>query len=234
MMSLGLGLGLGLTSTRPPAGFYTIPAAETKEGKERLQAYYVSLGRFVDMFSRVETAITLTLWHYAKTDAPIAKVIFSGTKIEVGAGYIKQLAEATGVPQTDRDDLEYVLQQATIINGVRNHVLHYGAQSVAEGNAIVSNALKAKGEPTWFPLSPDILDWMTGDLSKIAAHLNYKHLKQRLPGRAQDRDEIARLLRIPWQYKHPAPPQGPSTKGRDQQTQRRGPKQPRQPRPSAA
>lgn len=46
-------------TNHPPrrfADFYKVTAAETEEGKERLRAYYEALGRFVDMFARIETA----------------------------------------------------------------------------------------------------------------------------------------------------------------------------------
>lgn len=208
---------------------YTVPAAETKEGKERLRAYYEALGRFVDMFARVETAITLTLWAYAKTKPEIAKVIFAGAKIEIGSTYIKQLSEASGAPQEARDDLLDVLQQVGIINGVRNNVLHYGAVSVAEGNAIVSNALKAKGEPTEFPISPAALDSMTVDLRKITFHLNYRHLGRPTPRSAYGQALLDSVFRAPWRYKHPAPPKARTKAAAHRKPRKRGPKPSRQP-----
>jgi hypothetical protein len=36
--------------------------------------------------------------------------------------------------------------------------IHHGATSIAEGNTMVSNALKAKDEPVVFPISPDALN----------------------------------------------------------------------------
>ena len=136
---------------------YIVPASETPEGKERLRAYYEALGRFVDFFSRVETAVTLMLRLYAKTSPEIAKVVFAGARIETGSTYIKQLAEATKVAKEQRDDLENVLQQLGIINGARNLILHYGATYVAEGRGTVSDVLKARDEPTVFPISPTVL-----------------------------------------------------------------------------
>jgi hypothetical protein len=42
------------------------PVAETEEGKKRLNAYYLALGRFTDRFARVEQAVHTVLSHYAK------------------------------------------------------------------------------------------------------------------------------------------------------------------------
>ena len=107
---------------------YRIPASQTPEGQKRLREYYEALGRFVDMFARAETAVALTLWHYAKTAPAIAKIVFAGTKTDLSSTYIRQIAQATGVSQKLRDDLEDVLQQLGIINRARNAVLHYGAE----------------------------------------------------------------------------------------------------------
>ncbi len=198
-------LGFGPLGSSPLGAIrrfpYVIPAAHTKEGKERLRAYYEALGRFVDMFARVETAMTLTLWHYAKTAPEIAKIVHAGTKvIDTGATYIKQLAAVTNATQEIKDDLENVLQQLGIINGVRNHILHYGATSVAEGRAIVSNAFKAKGEPKSFPISPTDLNHMTDDLTKIAAHLNEIHL-----GKPSEHTILGNPMNTPWRYIYPTP-----------------------------
>jgi hypothetical protein len=43
-----------------------------------------ALGRFVDYFARVETAVTLTPRLYAQTSGAVAKIIFAGTRIEAG------------------------------------------------------------------------------------------------------------------------------------------------------
>jgi hypothetical protein len=208
---------------------YVVPASETPEGKERLQAYYEALGRFIDMFARVETAVALTLWAYAKVKPEIAKIVFAGARIELGSAYIKQLAEATGADHEACEDLGNVLQQLGIINGVRNAVLHYGAESVAEGRAGVSNAWKAKGEPTIFPISPTALDDMTADLRKIATHLNYKHLARPTPRGELGAETLESVLQAPWQYKHPVPPKAQTKEVRSRAPRKRGPKPPRQP-----
>lgn len=183
------------------------PSPYTATGDPR-RAYYEALGHFINAFSRVETLVTLTLRKYAQTPTEIAKVIFAGAKIDLSSRYIKQLAEATGASSTARDDLESVLQQLGIINGVRNSVLHYGAAGISEGNAIVSDALKAKGEPTVFPISPEILEQMTRDLNKISIHLQYRHLDVD----SVERPDVVleRILRLPWLYKRPQLPKSPN------------------------
>lgn len=220
---IGAPIGAGPIGAAP--FLYHIPASHTKEGRERLRAYYEALGRFVDKFSRVEAAVTRTLWHYAKTPPEIAKIAFSGAKVESSMQYIKQITNATDVAQELRDDLQDVFQQLGIINGARNDVLHYGAEFVAEGKAIVSDALKAKGEPYSFPISPGALNDMTADLDKIIAHLKTRHLKD-----GRDYTILGNPVHSPWRYKHPVAPRTRSKKAEDQQPQKRDTKQIRQPR----
>lgn len=206
----------GPISSAPLSAFsfkpYLVPASKTPEGQQRLREYYEALGRFVDMFARAETALTLTLWHYAKTSPVIAKIVFAGTRTELSSNFIKQIAQATGVSIELRDDLGDVLQQLGIINGVRNAVLHYGVEpeSIAQGRAIVSDALRAKGEPTTFPISPTVLSDMTADLHKIIAHLDQSHL-----GRTKGYTILGDPRAGAWTYKHPLPQHKQSKKGRD-------------------
>jgi hypothetical protein len=228
----GGGYGMGGYGTGPYGGLrkiYKIPASETPEGKERLRAYYEALGRFVDMFSIVEAAVTFTLRAYAKTTPAISKVIFAGIKVDVGTNYIKQLAAAINTPKDICDDLVNVFQQLGTINNVRNGVLHYGAVSIAEGSGFVSDEIKAKGEPTVFPISNITLDDMTADLSKIATHLNYRHLGRTPPLGAFGKAALEEILQRAWRYKHPSPPRAPSKKEASRPQRVHGPKPTRQP-----
>jgi len=193
--------GSGAYGTGPYGG-YTIPASETEEGKARIRAYYEALGRFVDTYSEVETAIHVTLRHYADTPPEIANIAFASVKADTGMTFIKQIAKATGCQKEVLDDLEDIFNQLGIINGVRNHILHYGASMVAEGKGYVSNAMRAKGQPTEFPMSPDLLDDMWHDLQRILARLYYDHL-----GRPGPRDEEGLKIpdphqHAPWKYKY--------------------------------
>ncbi len=227
---LGFGaIGESAIGEIPERLIYRIPAANTKEGKERLRAYYEALGRFVDKFSRVEAAMTLTLWHYAKTPPDISKVIFTSDKVDGCITKIKQIAKVSNVHTDLQNDLLDIFQQLGIINGVRNDVLHYGAELVAEGNAIVSDALKAKGEPYVFPISPTALDQMTADLDKIIAHLKTLHLGDR-----RTYTILGNPMHSAWQYKHPVPLKTQSKKGQGPHEQKRGPKHPHQPPTSRA
>jgi hypothetical protein len=214
---------------------YHISASETEQGKKRLDEYYVALGRFIDMFAQVEIEVNFTLWHYAKTSTEISKFIFSGDRIDNSAQYIKQIAEATKVAKALRNDLKDIFDQLGIISGNRNHIVHYGAQSIAEGKGMVSNAFKAKGDPKEFPISPIALEEMTTDLRKISFHLRYVHYSGshlHMRSQAGDLDKLNEILLSPWRYKHPPQKKSQSRKGAQRPTRKRD--QSRSHRPSSS
>jgi hypothetical protein len=122
---------------------YRIPASATIEGKEHERVYFEALGRFAHAYARVESIIALSLWYSAGISHPIAKAVFSGVKIKETSGFLKRIAEVTGMDKTRRDELDAVLKQLGDITAARNDILHYGAEYVAEGRASVTNALKA-------------------------------------------------------------------------------------------
>ena len=86
------------------------------------------------------------------------------------------------------------------------------------------DGLRAKGQPTTFPISPTLLSQMTADLYKIIAHLNIRHL-----GKTKGYTILGDPTLGAWQYKHPSQPNTQSKKGGDQRSKKRGPKPSRRP-----
>jgi hypothetical protein len=183
----------------------------TKVGKARVRSYHAALGRFIDRFARIETAMALTLWRYAGTREEVARIVFAGVGVENCSRFIEQIADATTVDTAKRADLGYIMRQFRLINGTRNKIIHHGASSVAGGNAVVSNAERAKGPPTILPISAETLDAMTEDLRKIWIHLHQNHLDRPPPLSPANVARIRAVLRQPWRYKHPQSPQGESS-----------------------
>lgn len=208
---------------------YQVPASETKEGIERERAYYEALGRFVQIFAEAEKLVWQTLVHYAGISHEVAKIVLTAGKIDQCATHIKQIAAAINAPKEKRDDLELVLQQLGIINGVRDAILHYGATAIAEGRGKVSDAWKAKSEPKEFPISDTALAEMADDARHIIAHLAYHHLGRPWPRAAQNISFLEQVLQRPWRYKHPSRPITRTKKVEAAPVRERRPKPPRQP-----
>jgi hypothetical protein len=197
---------VALADTMPrPTDFYRITAAETPEGKERIRAYYEALGRFAAMYARAESSAHSALCRYAQTDGPISKAIFSGVRIRQAGDFIRRIMESTGVPQAAIDEFTEYRKQLTAITTARDAILHYGAQSVAEGAGFVSDEVRAH-LPTkvrTFPISPKILDNMTEDLRKISVYLLTNHAGRGVQSSANQR-RLNEILAAPWQYTRPA------------------------------
>jgi hypothetical protein len=184
------------------------------------------------MFAHVEEAIQLTLWHYAKTHQTIARSVFSGVRVKDGMSFIKRIAEATGAPTEIQEELGNLFAQLHKITDTRNEVLHHGAQSVARGNAFVTNALLAHlpDKITLIPISPATVDEMTADLRKIIVTLHARHAGRPAPEGALERRMTENVVSSPWRYTHLVlRPESRTAAEKSPRTRRRDPKQPRQP-----
>jgi len=183
---------------------YKPPAAETEEGKARLQEHWTALGKFIDRFTKAEIAVALTLWHYAKMKHDFARIAFGGTNLETACGMIKKLAAASERSKETQEDLTFLLDHLGVIRGARNDILHYGAIDIAEGNASVTNAIKAITQDRiyYFPISAKILENMSADLRKIIVRLTIDHMGRRRPSERTIETMFSETMRNTWRYKH--------------------------------
>jgi hypothetical protein len=183
-----------------------VPAQETEEGRERLRKYYSALGAFVDSFSKVEMAMQWTLQWQTRMEEFTARAVFSGVRTDATVGHLGRLAEIKKIEPAEWLQLQPVLRQLGIINKVRNLILHYGTDNIAEGRGLVSNAKRALTieRVTPYPISPQILKDMTEDLSKIYLHLAVRHMgRQPLRGK---HPYLEKVLAASWRYTAPEPP----------------------------
>lgn len=211
---------------------YPIAASMTEEGKERERLYFEALGRFVHMFARMESALTLSLWFYAKTPHPIARAVFSGVRTKEAVAALGRIATVTAVSPEVRADITEIASHVRGLTEARNDILHYGAERVAEGNANVSNAIKALSEEhiSVFQVSPAILADMTADCRKIIMLLRGRHAG--IPALKSIRNRLAleTILHQPWRYKHepefPLKPRKQRREGRSKGKVREAPPKP--------
>lgn len=133
------------------------PVAETEEGKKRLNAYSLALGRFTDCFARVEHAVHTVLSHYAKLPPAAARALLSGVRVDETKNRLLRLHDEGLMSDPDWKDAEPIFQQLAIISGRRNDIFHHGASFIAEGEGVVTNATMALTEEriTKFDISPD-------------------------------------------------------------------------------
>jgi hypothetical protein len=102
--------------------------------------YYQALGHFISDFSEIEQALQLTLWRLTGVDTPMAKAVFSGVRSEEATNKITRIKDAQKWPKKRCDEWEEISSRVGVLRKLRNDILHYGANWVAPGTWISSNA----------------------------------------------------------------------------------------------
>jgi hypothetical protein len=166
-----------------------------------INTYWQALGQFVSAFSTVEVAMQIALRRLAHVRDPIGAALFSGTRTEAAAQYIRRIAEAEKWNERRKGEIESVFGQLRLINEVRNDLLHYGTRFEGAGRFSVSTATVAhtKNRVRKTTVSPAILEEMAGDLEKIEIHMLV--LSRRRGERVHP--TLQTILRASWQYKPP-------------------------------
>jgi hypothetical protein len=174
---------------------------------ERTRAYRLALGEFVDVFSKVETAMHVALRWYAKVSPGVARAVFSGVRLDQASDFLNRLARTGEITPDKWEKLSPIVAQARIINKMRNRILHEGVGGIGQGQAFVTNALRSLTEDLidTIPVPIEHIKAMTLDLRKIFIHLAVHHV-----GRvASDNHTIDAALECPWLYIPPKPHQKP-------------------------
>jgi len=174
---------------------------------DEINRYWQALGQFVSAFSAVEAAVQIALRHFAHVRDPIGAALFSGTRTEAAARYIRRIAEAEKWRDRRKNEIENVFGQLSLINQLRNDLLHYGARFEGANKFSVSTAAVAHTENRVrkTTISVAILEAMAADLEKIEIHLLVLSRKRG----ERVHPALRATLHASWQYK---PTQGPRSK----------------------
>ena len=196
---------------------------------EPYRDYWPALGKFIHEFSGMESLLHELAIRVAGVSDNLGKAIFSGLRIDNAKDALNRMYEASG-DQAAKDRMAPVFAQIGAIAGMRNNIVHWGAQSVSRDDGfeglLVSNARIAhtKERLRTFVVSAEMLTDMRVDISKISMHLLVELFRDREG--AKIAPTVTRVLEAPWRYK--SPPQSPA------QRKPRAPHQKsRAPRPSS-
>lgn len=173
-------------------------------------AYYEALGRFVTEFAAVEAAMFMALKFYAKVSWPMARVLFSGTRVRAAIDLINRTCEISDPGEDRRAELREVFKRLRAINEIRDSLLHHGSVTYSDrgrttSNVLISHAPRSLKES---PVSLEILDAMTADLRKIGYHLNMQVISP--TASFAERAAEIRELTDAWQYTPPGQPDAPA------------------------
>jgi hypothetical protein len=180
--------------------------------------YLAALGRFVHAFSWVEDHVAILLWITADVQQPTAQALLSGVKIEQAISLLGRVMDAREISGPDREALEEALRQVSLINKVRNEILHFGAKAQQDGRLVISNQRTAhiNSRLREVTISPETLADMTYDLDAIWVRLHVYGWRLRSDhfDFSQSAGHAERLER-PWRYR---PPQQAASTRKTQKT----------------
>ena len=223
---------------RPPKN----PDPSTQEGRAWIEArdsFFLAAGKFLTMFGPVEASIFALLGSLTNLPKPIALALLADLRIVGAMDAVKRVLKARQ-EMLGRNDIEVriekvlgaVISQMTVINKVRNHIIHHGLMGSDFEDPVASNWPRARSQEnlTEISVSPIELEQMLQDIGTCMIVMAFIGAFT-TPGLiAPDALTMAekRLVQHPWQYKPPAQ-EGAPDKSRSKTR-----KQPRPPQSSEA
>lgn len=176
---------------------------------EQETIYELALGRLMIAWADAEKELYRVLIAYSGVTDPVARALFSGTRMKDMTTFIKAIDFNAPLPVDRSADLAHVFPQIGIINDIRNHLVHYSSSSYSykdPKHRIVANERPSRyGSVAGYEISAEIIDQITQDLYAISNHLNMHHGRQRrgpfTPWRENDPTDPP----TPWLYKQLQP-----------------------------
>jgi len=177
----------------------------TRIGLSKLDEYFFALGRFISLFAETEATVQEVLWHFAGVKSPVAPALFSGVRVEDARNKITRIAEAEGWNDERKATWKAISEQLSLVQQLRNDVVHYGAQWRGRHSWVISNRLFAHTDNAVkeFNISATMLNDASADLETIEHRLIAFTWPDAIP--PEGRAGFDRALTRAWQYKRPRP-----------------------------
>lgn len=185
--------------------------------------YFHTFGLFIDSFANLEATLAWFLRDIAGVDAETGRAIFSGTRVETAVSHIKRIFEARGQQMPPR--LLGALSQISVINGMRNDLVHHPlitseTKGMHYSTKLVAHIPERIRET---PISTRILRSAIADMNQIYATLLwYWATKDATPDfRKHVQKVLGRQVRHAWRYIPPSQATNrPKTHGNQPRPQR--------------
>lgn len=177
---------------------------ETPEYTAAHDEWTAALGKFVYQFAEVEHHLRRLLMRYCKVTDTVGRALFHSDRVAELKDAINRVLEATG-RNSEKAALEQFFSHLTLINGVRNNIVHWGGHQLESGDYIVSNLHLAPIERgRGHRVNAKDMANMAEDLADICAALVIARERAKFPGNLT---VVAYSLPASWQYKpRPLPP----------------------------
>jgi hypothetical protein len=165
--------------------------------------YFHTFGLFIDHFAHLESYLAWFLRETAGIDKPTARAVFSGVRVETAVSHIRRIYEAR---ETEIDPLlASALTQVSVLNGLRNDLVHHPLTYSDPRGPLVSTKLVAHtpAKVRMTITSTRLLQAAILDLHQIGLTLLSVALAES-GGQIQDdrvRRNVAKELRHAWRYR---------------------------------
>lgn len=166
---------------------------------EEHELYHLQVGRFIFNFSRLEVGLFKELCHIAQLETTVGKALLSGHRSETLISLIRRCYEARNMEIPPL--LERVLQRASLLNNVRNDLVHLTVTS-SMGEMVASN--RARYMPTKakeVTVSSAMVDAIWRDTFQARRALEYLDGERR--GSPRITSSHYADIHDPWRYKPP-------------------------------
>lgn len=190
------------------------------ESNLQWRRYYYRLGLFITQFSFFEAALFLALCKVAGIKQGMGQALFSGARADALLTLIRRAHEARGLPI--KPWLDRALQQAALINGVRNDLVHLIISKESPGFTLTSEFRKMSGRAKSVTVTLETIEALCDDLLTIfdAMCLAAKTLNPE--GKARWR-KLLESAQKPWRYKPPEQESSRQTRRGDHSKRKRPP-----------
>jgi hypothetical protein len=168
------------------------------------RSYHEALGLFMEEFAKTEGFLRMLLWHYAQVSVILGKVVFPDTGVDRTITLIRNITSVNDPGEPRKSDLEKMLQQLKLINGIRNKIVHFIPLDGMPGDVRhLTDAMRALTEKHRgdTKVSAAMLADMTDDLQKIQTHIWYHLCFDRVPKVVMAM--LDKVRRAPWRYSVP-------------------------------
>lgn len=165
--------------------------------------YWLALGQFVEAFALAEGMLFMYLIYSVKINKLVGKALFGRLRCEELIKGVRRTWDVAPPSPSELSEIDAVLTQLALINGVRNDVIHNRSHVFPDRGRVSTNLLRAH---TPFKVverrvSPSLLMGLTQDLGKITLHL--ASIRLQFNDTFEQRAAAEPSLRDEWQYKGP-------------------------------
>jgi hypothetical protein len=97
-----------------------------KFGFRKRQEHFAAIGELHGFWAKCEGVLYSVLLYYCDLNEDVGRSIFAGPRVKAMSDIIKRLIENKPIEDTRANDMLFLLEQMSVIQGVRDKLTHHG------------------------------------------------------------------------------------------------------------